>query len=194
MILFIYLSFCGLFQLLPWQHHPRSTWQWSRLWPGALCKLHFFPLGHPPGSTAKWHWWKKISFVIYLLKITLFFFFFRRQCSLLYLHLTVENNETLGDVEQQVVDGDHHIADCGLSIHFCSFQMHWKLLVELMAVWDQVVFAQPRKLEHVSVKSLEVLSAPCAADAADMVANWKGQIESRKVKTIINLLCFSLYL
>lgn len=41
-----------------------------------------------------------------------------------------------------------------------------------MAVRDQVVFAQTGELVDIAVKRLEVLSAPCAADAADVVVTW----------------------
>lgn len=38
-----------------------------------------------------------------------------------------------------------------------------------MAVGDQVVLAQTGELVDIAVKRLEVFSAPCAADAADVV-------------------------
>lgn len=51
--------------------------------------------------------------------------------------------------------------------------MHREFPVGLVAVGNQVVFTQTRELVHITIECLEVLSAPCAADAADMVASWE---------------------
>ena len=45
-----------------------------------------------------------------------------------------------------------------------------------MAVSDQVVLTLAGKLVHITIKGLEVLSTPSAADVADMVANWEGKM------------------
>lgn len=88
-----------------------------------------------------------------------------------YLRKVIHGDQALGEVEWKVIDGDHHITDCRVSIILFPLHVHWELLVGLVAVWDQVVFTHTRELVHITIKRLEVLSSPCAADAADMVVN-----------------------
>ncbi len=92
----------------------------------------------------------------------------------LYSRKVVHSDQAVAEVERKVVDGDHHITDRRLSTVLRPPHVHWELLVEFVTVGGQVVFTHTRELEHVTIKRLEVLSAPCAADAADMVANWGG--------------------
>lgn len=68
-----------------------------------------------------------------------------------------------------LVDGDHHVTDCRVPVHNFPPDVHRELLEGLVAVGDQVVLAQAGELVDIAVKGLEVLSAPCAADAADVV-------------------------
>lgn len=84
----------------------------------------------------------------------------------------VQSHQGFGEAEGEVVDGDHHVADCGVSIVLFPPQVHRELLEGAVAVGHQVVLAHAGELVHVAVKGLEVLSAPRAADAADVVANW----------------------
>lgn len=74
-------------------------------------------------------------------------------------------------MNQELVDGDHHVADGGAPTVLLPPHMHWELLEGTVTVGHQVVLARARELEHVAVKRLEVLAAPGAADAADMVTN-----------------------
>lgn len=89
----------------------------------------------------------------------------------MYLRQAIHSDQMLAEVEGLVIDGDHHITDCRLSISLCPLHVHRELLVGVVAVGGQVVLTHTRELVHVTIKRLEVLSAPCAADAADMVAN-----------------------
>lgn len=89
-----------------------------------------------------------------------------------YLREVIHSDHVLGEVEQKVIDGDHHMTDCRVSIVVFPLHVHGELLVVgLVAVGDQVVLTHTGELVHITVKRLEVLSAPGAADAADMVAN-----------------------
>lgn len=63
------------------------------------------------------------------------------------------------------------MTDCRVSIQHFPPDVHRELLGGLVAVGDQVVLAQTGELVDIAVKGLEVVSAPCAADAADMVLN-----------------------
>ena len=91
----------------------------------------------------------------------------------LYLRHVIHGDQILAEMERDVIDGDPHITDCTLSISLCPFHVHRELLVSVVAVGGQVVFTHARELVHVAIERLEVLTAPCAADAADMVANWE---------------------
>lgn len=95
-----------------------------------------------------------------------------------YLREVVHSDHVLGEVEQKVIDGDQHVTDCRVSIFVLPLHVHRELPVGLVAVGDQVVLAHAGELVHIAVKRLKVLSAPCAADAADMVRNW-GRLETR---------------
>lgn len=88
-----------------------------------------------------------------------------------YSRDVIHSDHVLAEVEQKVVDGDHHMTDCRVSIFDRPPHVHRELLVGLVAVGGQVVLTRARELKHISVKRLEVLPAPCAADAAHMVAN-----------------------
>ncbi len=88
-----------------------------------------------------------------------------------YLRKVIHGDQALGEAEWKVIDDDPHITHCRVSIFHFPPHVHWELLVGLVAVWGQVVFTHTRELVHITIKRLEVLSAPCAADAADMVAN-----------------------
>lgn len=74
-------------------------------------------------------------------------------------------------MNQELVGSDHHVADGGASMVLVPPQVHWELLEGTVTVRHQVVLARAGELEHVAVKRLEVLAAPGAADAADMVTN-----------------------
>lgn len=87
-----------------------------------------------------------------------------------YLRVVIHNDHVFGEVEEEFIDGDRHMADCRVSIIVFSLQVHRELLVGLVAVGDQVVLTHTRELVNITVKRFEVLSAPRAADAADMVA------------------------
>lgn len=63
------------------------------------------------------------------------------------------------------------MADYGVSLQNGPPHVHRELLGGLVAVGDQVVLAQTGELVDIAVKGLEVFSAPCAADAADVVVN-----------------------
>lgn len=63
------------------------------------------------------------------------------------------------------------MTDCGLPVHNFLPDVDRELLGGLVAVGHQVVLAQTRELVDIAVKRLEVISAPRAADAADMVVN-----------------------
>lgn len=91
---------------------------------------------------------------------------------LFYLREVIHSDHVLGEVEQKVVDGDHHVTDCRVSVCVLPLHVHGELLVGLVAIGHQVVLTHTRELVHITVKRLEVLSAPCAADAADVVVNW----------------------
>lgn len=71
----------------------------------------------------------------------------------------------------KLIDVDSHITDCRVSVHNFPPDVHREILGGLVAVGDQVVLAQTREMVDITVKRLEVFSAPCAADAADMVVN-----------------------
>lgn len=88
-----------------------------------------------------------------------------------HLREVIRSDHVLGDVEQKVIDGDHHVTDLRVSIFVFPLHVHGELLVGLVAIGNQVVLTHTRKLVHIAVKRLEVLSAPRAADVADMVAN-----------------------
>lgn len=105
-----------------------------------------------------------------------------------YLREVIHSDHVLGKVKQKVIDGDHHMTDCRVSIFVFPLHVHGEILVGLVAVGGQVVLTHTRELVHSSVKCLEVLSAPCAADAADMVANWVSFLKCRKQFELLNAL------
>lgn len=74
-------------------------------------------------------------------------------------------------MEGKLVDVDSHMTDCRVSVQDLPPDVHRELLGGLVAVGDQVVLAQTGELVDIAVKRLKVFSAPCAADAADMVVN-----------------------
>lgn len=84
----------------------------------------------------------------------------------------IHSDQALAEVERNVIDGDHHITDCRAFIILFPLHVHGELLVGLVAVGGQVVLTHTGELVHITIKCLEVLSAPSAADAADMVSNW----------------------
>lgn len=98
--------------------------------------------------------------------------FFRVCGNFLNSRNVVQSDQGFGEAEGEVVDGDHHVADCGVSIVLFPPQVHRELLEGVVAVGHQVVLAHAGELVHVTVKGLEVLPAPRAADAADVVTNW----------------------
>lgn len=67
------------------------------------------------------------------------------------------------------------MTECRVSVQNFLPDVHRELPGGLVAVGDQVVLAQTGELVHIAVKRLEVFSAPCAADAADMVVNCRRQ-------------------
>lgn len=93
-----------------------------------------------------------------------------------YLRLAIHSGEVLSEVEGEVTDGDHYVTDRGVSTSHLPLHVHGELLVRPTAVWGQVVFTQTRELVHITIEGLEVLSAPCAADAVDMVENCGSNI------------------
>lgn len=78
-------------------------------------------------------------------------------------------------MEYKVIDSDHQVADSRIPLHLFPLDVNRKLLIGLMAIRHQVVFTGARELVHITIKCLEVVSAPCATDAADVVTNWKFQ-------------------
>lgn len=93
-----------------------------------------------------------------------------------YSRIAVQGHAALGQVEHKVVDGDHHLVHLGVAVHLVPLNVHRELLVGLVAVGHQVVAAQPGELVHVTVERLEVVPAPCAADAVDVVQSCGGQV------------------
>lgn len=83
----------------------------------------------------------------------------------------VHGHHGFRQANRELVDGDHHVADGGASVALLPPQVHRELLEGAVAIGHQVVLAQAGELEDVAVKGLEVLAAPSAADAADMVPN-----------------------
>lgn len=94
--------------------------------------------------------------------------------SSIHSRLVVHSHQGLGEADRELVDGDHHVADGGgASGTLAPPQVHRELLEGAVAVGHQVVLARAGELEDVAVKGLEVLAAPGAADAADVVPNWE---------------------
>lgn len=83
----------------------------------------------------------------------------------------VHSDQGFSEANQELVDGDHHVSDGGASTVLFPLYVHGEFLEGTVTVGHQVVLACAGELEHVAVKRLEVLAAPGAADAADMVAN-----------------------
>ena len=80
-------------------------------------------------------------------------------------HIAVKGDVSLSQVEHQVVDGDHHLVDCGAAVHLALLNLHQERHGRLR---HQVVTTAPGELVHFPVKRLEVVPAPGAADGADM--------------------------
>lgn len=83
----------------------------------------------------------------------------------------VDSQRVFGEAKGKLLDVDSQMTDCRVSVQNSPPDVHRELLGGLVAVGHQVVLAQTGELVDIAVKRLEVLSAPCAADAADMVAN-----------------------
>lgn len=85
----------------------------------------------------------------------------------------VHSDQGFTKVNRELIDGDHHVTDGGVSVVLRPPQVHRELLEGTVTIGHQVVLAHAGELEHISVKCLEVLAAPGAADAADVVPNWE---------------------
>ena len=101
--------------------------------------------------------------------------------------ITVQRDDRPGQVEHEVVDGDHQLVDRGPAVHRALLDVHRELLVRLMAVGHQVVPAQAGELVHVPVKGLEVVPAPGAADAVDVVQSCGGKVREKTLSFNIRL-------
>ena len=88
-------------------------------------------------------------------------------------------------MEHKVVDGDHQLLNRGVAVHHALLDVHRELLVHLLAVGHQVVSAQAGELVHVPVKRLEVVPAPGAADAVDMVESCGGKVRQNILGTVV---------
>lgn len=83
----------------------------------------------------------------------------------------VDSERVFGEAKGKLVDVDGQVSDGRVSVQNLPPDVHRKLLGGLETVGHQVVLAQTGELVDIAVKRLEVVSAPGAADAADMVAN-----------------------
>ena len=86
-----------------------------------------------------------------------------------YLHFAINPDRVLGQMKVKVADGDPYITDGRVATSLTPLHPHRELLVRPVAVGGQSVFTHARELVQLSIKGLEVLPAPGAADAVDMV-------------------------
>ena len=82
-------------------------------------------------------------------------------------------------MEHKVVDGDNQLVDRGVAVYQALLDVHREFSVHLVAVGHQVVSTQAGELVHVPVKRLEVVPAPGAADAVDMVESCGGKVREK---------------
>lgn len=87
-----------------------------------------------------------------------------------YSRDVILSDMALTEVESKLTDGDHQITDCRVSVMLFPLHVHRKVLGGLVAVISQFVFTHTRELVHISIKRLEVISAPGAAGVSHMVA------------------------